>query len=186
MVFPELYILRHGETEWNAENRMQGALNSPLTAKGEQDAVRQGAILARRDLAGFRFLCSPQGRAIQTAAIALGRIAHDIHTDDRLREIGVGDWSGLLRATLPMPEGPDPVAQQYDMAPNGEGLARLEVRCRAFLADLSGPAVLVTHGITSRVLRRIIAGEAATAEVTAHGGQGCVYHLKDGRQTLLT
>ncbi|WP_322893541.1 MULTISPECIES: histidine phosphatase family protein [unclassified Yoonia] len=185
MPFPELYILRHGETEWNAENRMQGALNSPLTAKGEADAARQGAILATRDLTGFQFWCSPQGRAIQTAGIALARIAQDIHTDDRLREIKVGDWSGLLRDTLPLPDGPDPYALQYDMAPNGEGFAALEVRARAFLADLKGPAVLITHGITSRVLRRIVIGDAATAEVTPHGGQGCVYHLKDGRQTLL-
>lgn len=185
MDFPELYILRHGQTEWNAENRMQGALNSPLTAKGEQDAARQGAILAQRDLNGFKFWCSPQARAIQTAGIALGRIADDIHTDDRLREIRVGDWSGLLRYTLPLPEGLDPYALQYDMAPNGEGFARLEIRCRAFLADLTGPAVLVTHGITSRVLRRIIAGDAALAEVHPHGGQGCVYHLKNRKQTLL-
>ena len=185
MPFPELYILRHGETEWNAENRMQGALNSPLTAKGEADAARQAAILADRDLTGFRFWSSPQGRAIQTAGIALARIADDIHTDDRLREIKVGDWSGLLRDTLPMPDGPDPYALQYDMAPNGEGLNAVEIRARAFLAELTGPAVLVTHGITSRVLRRIVIGDAALAEVTAHGGQGCIYHLKDGQQTLL-
>jgi broad specificity phosphatase PhoE len=186
MIYPEIYILRHGETLWNAENRMQGALNSPLTAKGEEDARRQGAILASRDLRGFRFYSSPQGRAIQTAGIALGQIADDIHTDDRLREIRVGDWSGLVRDSLPLPDGPDPYALQYDMAPGGEGLAGVEIRARAFLADLAGPAVIVTHGITSRVLRRLIAGEAAIAEVTAHGGQGCVYHLKDGQQQLLT
>ena len=44
-MFPELYILRHGETVWNFENRMQGALNSPLTAKGEAQAANQGRIL---------------------------------------------------------------------------------------------------------------------------------------------
>ncbi|WP_019954876.1 histidine phosphatase family protein [Yoonia vestfoldensis] len=185
MPFPELYILRHGETEWNAENRMQGALNSPLTSKGEADAARQGAILAQLDLTGFQFWCSPQGRAVQTAGIALGRIAAHIRTDDRLREIGVGDWAGLLRDTLPMPGGPDPVAAQYAMAPNGEGFARVEARCRDFLSDLTGPAVLVTHGITSRVLRRLVAGDAAITVPTAHGGQGRVYHLKDGVQSLL-
>jgi broad specificity phosphatase PhoE len=186
MAYPELYILRHGQTEWNAQNRMQGALNSPLTAKGEQDAAKQGAILANRDLTGFQFWCSPQGRAVQTAGIALARLAADIHTDARLREIGVGDWSGLLRDTLPLPDGPDPYALQYDMAPNGEGFAALEIRARAFLDDLTGPSVLVTHGITSRVLRTLIVGPSATAQVTDHGGQGCVYHLKDGQQILLT
>ncbi len=182
---PELYILRHGETEWNAENRMQGELNSPLTPKGEMDAAHQGEILRTRDLAGFAFISSPQGRAFQTAGIALARIASHIRTDDRLREIGVGDWSGRLRDELPMPEGKDPFMAQYEVAPNGEGFALLEQRCRAFLAELTGPAVLVTHGITSRMLRSLIIGQGALAVPTIHGGQGCVYHLKDGVQNLL-
>ena len=185
MSYPELYILRHGETEWNAQNRMQGELNSPLTPKGKMDAARQGEILRRLDLTGFAFLCSPQGRAFQTAGIALAPIATDICTEDRLREIGVGDWSGLLRDDLPMPDGKDPFMAQYEIAPNGEGFARLEVRCQAFLTDLKGPSVLVTHGITSRMLRSIIAGQGAVSVPTIHGGQGCVYHLKDGVQKLL-
>ena len=182
---PELCILRHGETEWNAQNRMQGELNSPLTPKGEMDAARQGEILRSLDLEGFDFICSPQGRAFQTAGVALSRIATHIRTDDRLREIGVGDWSGLLRDDLPMPEGKDPFMAQYEIAPNGEGFARLEVRCRDFIADLKRPSVLITHGITSRMLRSLIAGEGAVSVRTIHGGQGCVYHLKDGVQKLL-
>ena len=185
MSFPELYILRHGETTWNAENRMQGELNSPLTEKGMRAAARQRDILAGLDLTGFAFLCSPQGRAFQTAGIALAGIADTIRTDDRLREIGVGDWSGRLRDELPMPKGKDPFMAQYEIAPNGEGFARLKVRCRDFLADLTGPAVLVTHGITSTMIRGLVVGEKAHAQRTTHGGQGCVFHLKDGNQFLL-
>lgn len=185
MSYPEIYILRHGETTWNAENRMQGELNSPLTEKGQRDAARQGAILAQLDLRGFTFLTSPQGRAFQTAGIALAGIADHIRTDDRLREIGVGDWSGRLRDELPMPKGKDPFMAQYEIAPNGEGFARLKIRCRDFLADLTGPAVLVTHGITSSIIRGLVVGEKAYAQRTTHGGQGCVYHLKDGDQFLL-
>lgn len=185
MKFPELYILRHGETLWNAENRMQGELNSPLTEKGLRDAARQGEILRGLSLQGFSFFCSPQGRAFQTAGIALAGIADHIRTDDRLREIGVGDWSGLLRDDLPMPKGKDPFMAQYEIAPNGEGFAAVKVRAAAFLSDLAGPAVLVTHGITSSILRGLIAGEKAHATRTTHGGQGCVYHLKNGVQNLL-
>lgn len=185
MRYPQIYILRHGETTWNAENRMQGELNSPLTDKGKLDAVRQGEILAGLDLTGFTFLCSPQGRAFQTAGLALAGIADHIRTDDRLREIGVGDWSGRLRAELPQPKGKDPAMGQYAIAPNGEGFERLKVRCRAFLSDLPGPAVLVTHGITSSMIRGLVVGEKAHAVTTTHGGQGCVYHLKDGEQILL-
>ena len=183
MPHPELYILRHGETTWNAESRMQGELNSPLTDKGLRDAARQGAILAARDLSGFAFLSSPQGRAFHTAGIALAGIADHIRTDDRLREIGVGDWSGRLRDELPMPT--NPYQSQYEIAPNGEGFARLKLRCRDFLADLKGPAVLVTHGITSSMIRGLVVGEKAYADRTTHGGQGRVYHLKNGAQFLL-
>ncbi|SIT76670.1 probable phosphoglycerate mutase [Yoonia rosea] len=183
MRYPELYILRHGQTMWNAENRMQGELNSPLTEKGLRDAAKQREILAMRDLGDFVFISSPQGRAFQTAGIALAGIADHIRTDDRLREIGVGDWSGRLRDELPMPT--NPYQSQYEIAPNGEGFARLKLRCRAFLADLKGPAVLVTHGITSSMIRVLVVGEKAHAERHSHGGQGRVYHLKDGEQFLL-
>lgn len=185
MSHPELYILRHGETTWNAENRMQGELNSPLTEKGMRDAARQRDILLGLDLSGFSFLTSPQGRAFQTAGIALAGIADHIRTDDRLREIGVGDWSGRLRDELPMPKGKDPFMAQYEIAPNGEGFARVKVRCKAFLTELKGPAVLVTHGITSSIIRGLVVGEKAHAVRTSHAGQGCVYHLKDGEQFLL-
>ncbi|MCF2872731.1 histidine phosphatase family protein [Octadecabacter sp. G9-8] len=185
MTHPELYILRHGQTEWNATDRMQGWLNSPLTAKGEMDAARQGEILRGLDLAGFAFWCSPSGRAVQTAGIACP-MAEAIHTDIRLREIGVGDWAGRYRAELPMPTSDDPYMSQYEMAPNGEGLAAVDVRVRDFLASINGPTVLITHGITSRVIRNAVIGPDALANPSVHGGQGCVYHLKDGVQELLT
>ena len=186
MAHPELYILRHGETVWNAENRMQGWLNSPLTPKGERDAARQGDILRGCDLDGFDFWCSPSGRAVQTAGIATGPLADAVHTDLRLREIGVGDWAGRLRDELPMPDGPDPYMAQYEMAPNGEGLHAVQTRVASFLADLQGPAVLITHGITSRVIRALVVGEGALANPSIHDGQGCVYHLRDGVQKRLT
>lgn len=185
MMFPELYILRHGQTEWNATGRMQGALNSPLTPQGGLDAARQGEILSGLDLQGFDFICSPQARAVQTAGIALARIAGMIRTDERLVEIGVGDWAGLYRSDLPMADVPDPHMAQYEAAPGGEGLAAVERRIAAFLADLKGPAVLVTHGITSRVIQTLVVGEASLGRSTIHDGQGCVYHLKDGVKKML-
>ncbi len=184
-MIPELYVLRHGETFWNAENRMQGWLNSPLTPKGEAQAARQGQILQGLDLTGFAMFSSPQGRALQTAGIALGPIATEIHTDERLKEIGVGDWAGMCRKELPLGEGADAFAAQYEMAPNGEGFDALSARVVSFIDSLKGPAVLVTHGVTSRILRHCVAGDAAIADTSIHGGQGCIYHLKNGVQKLL-
>ncbi len=164
---------------------MQGELDSPLTEKGQLDAARQHEILRALDLTGFAFWSSPQGRAFHTAAIALAGIAPLIRTDDRLREIGVGDWSGRLRSELPTPKGPNPFMAQYEMAPNGEGFARVKTRVRAFLDDLKGPAVIVTHGVTGSMMRGLVIGERAHRDSSPHGGQGCVYHLKDGEQVLL-
>ena len=184
--YPELYILRHGETEWNAEGRMQGALNSSLTQTGKAQAARQAEILAGIDLGGFNILSSPQGRAFETAAIALARQVTHIDTDIRLREIGLGDWSGQLRSALPgadeFEEGPDGVLELYDLAPRGEGFASLEVRCTAFLASLKQPSVLITHGITSRMLRAIVTAKGAAGLANMGGGQGVVYHLKNSVQ----
>jgi len=185
MTFPEIYVLRHGETEWNAQDRMQGWLNSPLTAKGLMDAARQHEIMRGQNLAGFDVVSSPSGRAFQTAGIALGPLVEEIQTDKRLREIGVGEWAGRLRAGLPQFEEPDGYLQQYDQAPGGEGMSGLEKRVSGFLADVSGPMVLITHGVTSRMLRWLVIGEAALDGPGPNGGQGCVYHLKEGVQTLL-
>ncbi len=192
MIYPELYVLRHGETEWNAESRFQGALNSPLTAKGRGQAQRQFEILDELDLTGFHCLSSPQGRAVQTAGLAVAPHVAFIRTDDRLREIEVGDWSGMSRknllreANMDEAEGPDGNLTLYERAPNGEGFDRLEARCRAFLADLDQPSVLVTHGITSRMLRAIVLQLGQDGLGALPGGQGNVFHLKDGVQTELT
>ncbi len=187
--FPELYVLRHGETEWNAQGRMQGGLNSPLTSGGKQQAARQAEILNTIDLSGFDILCSPQGRAFETAAIALARQVTHVHTNADLREIGVGDWAGRIRSELIEDkgylEGPDGALELYEHAPGGEGFEALEQRCADFIANLKGPAVLVTHGITSRMIRAIATGKGRAGLVNMGGGQGVVFHLKKGVQKRL-
>jgi len=192
MTFPELYILRHGETERNAENRMQGWLNSPLTAVGATQAARQLEILRNRDLKGFQARTSPLGRCVQTAGIAVAPLLTEVPSDSRLREIGVGEWQGKVRTELnwggdPV-NGPDGPLAMYAAAPGGEGFEALSRRCLAVLSELSGPTVLVTHGITSRMMRMMVLGHAwSDFETMAAlpGGQGVVYHMKDGVQTKL-
>jgi probable phosphoglycerate mutase len=186
-LYPPLYILRHGETEWNAQNRLQGKFDSPLTTAGKSQAQTQNTILKARDLDGFAALTSPQGRAFHTASIALEGIACAIETDPRLREIGVGDWAGCARSDL-MAQTPTALDtfDLYELAPQGEGFDALRARCEGFLANLTGPAVLVTHGITSRMLRLIVLGLPNTALRDLTGGQGVVFHLEGGKQNRLT
>ncbi|MCF7698874.1 histidine phosphatase family protein [Loktanella sp. M215] len=190
MAYPDLYILRHGETVWNRAGRMQGHLNAPLTELGRDQARRQGQVLQGRDLTGFGFWTSPLMRAVETAGLALAEIAVEVRTDDRLREIDVGDWQGRLRAELSPPDpdaprpGPDGDLSLYARAP-GEGLAAVTARARAFLDDLDGPAVVVCHGIVSRMLRCAALGLDTAAWTDLQGGQGNVFHLSRGRMEEL-
>lgn len=184
MTRPEILILRHGETEWNVENRLQGRLDSPLTARGLAQAEAQADTLSSHDLGGFRFRSSPQMRAFRTAAIALAGIASRIETDPRLCEIDVGAWSGVRREDMKIDfvwhDTADGALEIYERAPEGEGFAALRARCEAFLDDLTGPTVIVTHGITSRMLR-LVAMDLPTADLdTLPGGQGVIYRVANG------
>ncbi len=184
----ELLILRHGQTEWNRIGRMQGWRDSSLTALGRAQAARQGDILRGLGVGGWPWFSSPQGRAMTTARIALGDAAGPITPDGRLREIGLGDWTGALRETI-RAGAPHLFANGdlgwYDHAPGGEGLTALAARAQAFLDDLDGPVVVVTHGITSRVMRALALGMAVRDFDKLPGGQGVVHHIRDGRARVI-
>jgi probable phosphoglycerate mutase len=187
--YPPVCVLRHGQTEWNATGRLQGRLDSPLTALGERQAAAQRASLQRLDLTEFEGFCSPQGRAFHTAALVLVGLVPSIATDPRLVEIGVGDWEGAYRSQIVIDgmqsESDEGALDLYERAPGGEGFAALRLRCESFLDTLRAPAVIVTHGITSRMLRLVLLG-LDTSEISwLPGGQGVVFHIAGGRQTQL-
>ncbi|WP_432816830.1 histidine phosphatase family protein [Sulfitobacter sp. JB4-11] len=183
---PPLYILRHGETTWNAEGRLQGHFDAPLTKKGIAQAQAQRRILGARDLSGFRAISSPQKRALATAAIALEGWGGDFTTDPALTEVGLGTFAGQDRRTLMDHHGAEDGFDLYDLAPEGEGLAALRIRCESFLTQMNVPAVLVTHGITSRMLRLILLGIEGHDVRRMPGGQGVVFQVENGQQTLLS
>ncbi|MGR3465385.1 histidine phosphatase family protein [Limimaricola sp.] len=187
MRLPEIYVLRHGETEWNRARRMQGGFDSQLTETGRAQARAMGRMLAARgvDATSHLLLSSPQGRAVETARLAFGAAPTP---DPRLREIAMGDWSGLGRdeidARWPGPPG-EHFIDFYARAPNGEGFVALWARCADLLADLDRPAILVTHGMTSRVLRTIAMGRSRADLARLPGGQGVVFRLSGGRHDRL-
>ena len=91
-------LARHGETAWNAEGRYQGQRDIPLSPIG----IGQAQALGQR-LAGVRIdraIASPLARAQLTAVLALGERASMLQLDDGLREIGHGDWEGLLASEI--------------------------------------------------------------------------------------
>jgi broad specificity phosphatase PhoE len=92
------YLVRHGETEWNAISRMQGQLDSPLTVLGRRHARTSATLLAR--LGVDAIFASPLGRVRETVAIIGERVPLPVTFDDRLKEWSAGLWSGELHADL--------------------------------------------------------------------------------------
>ncbi len=187
--FPEIYVLRHGETVWNREGRMQGALDSPLTDLGREQAETQGRLLAEAGALGLTVYASPQRRVFETARIALSGRGVTPRVDARLREISLGAWEGLTRAEIAARwpgtlDVVDPV-RVYDNAPGGEGVASVAARVAEFLAELEGPSVIFSHGVTSRILRCVALRWPLSEFRAVPAEQGVVYHLRDGIQNVI-
>ncbi len=186
--FPKIWFLRHGQTYWNVEKRIQGQLCSGLTEQGLADARVQaglmGPVLAQRP----ECYASPLERAQKTAEIALG--GAEFTTDARLAEAHAGAWQGQLHADVRRdhPELDRPEVSVLDVflaAPGGEGYARFAERISAFLHDLTGPSVIVSHGLLGQVLRGIICGLDLQQMGRLSNDQGCVYVLENGAERVL-
>ncbi|MBI1418417.1 MAG: histidine phosphatase family protein [Limimaricola sp.] len=190
--WPEIYVLRHGQTEWNRQGRWQGDLDSPLTPEGQAQAEAMGRLLADLGVtpASHHFYTSPLGRARRTAALALaaqGTKGSAIE-DARLREISVGRWTGRTRDEIVHESGLAADAhflEFYAAAPGGESFAEIAGRAEAFLSGLAGPAVVVTHGITSRFLRLVALGWGMARLAELPGGQGVIHRVHAGRHEEL-
>ena len=180
---PKIWFLRHGQTQWNLERRLQGRLDSPLTDLGLAQAAQQAAIVGPvlKAMPDIPCLVSPQGRAVHTAEIALS--GRSFETDPRLAEVATGEWEGQLRADLPTGGLNDLFL--YTSAPGGEGFDALEARVRAVLEDLQGETVIVSHGLLGKVLRGLVRGLARDEMDALSNKQGCVYVLENGRETCL-
>ena len=185
-----LYLLRHGETEWNREHRIQGSRNSPLTALGLAQAAEQAAILARDlpQLAQMARYSSPLPRARETARIALDGLEPVI--DPRLQELDCGAWEGLSPAERLArdPELAASCASDFDLyrnAPGGEGLENLESRLRDFLTDLTAPSVIVAHKVVLTVMRGLLTGQPHAAWERIDAPQGVVIRVENGHETIL-
>jgi broad specificity phosphatase PhoE len=161
------YLVRHGETEWNAIRRMQGQLDSALTARGREHARVSGQLLAR--LGVDTVFASPLGRVRSTLAIVAEHVAVPPVFDDRLMEWSAGAWSGQLYADLPA-RWPDEFAawnvDRYNQrSPGGENFADLAARARSFVdaaKRLPGERVaIVAHGFLNRALAEVLLGLSA-------------------------
>lgn len=182
-----MFILRHGETLWNVEGRMQGHLDSPLTAHGREQARRQGEILRHAGAASLPLYCSPLGRALETARLALPGTAPIV--DARLAEVAMGKWQGLTRAEILLRDpgiAADPASFLWKFqAPGGEPLEAMRSRIAAFLAAAPAEAVIVTHGVTSQLLRGLLLGLDMAQTDALADRQGVVFRCGAGQEVLL-
>lgn len=189
---PPIFFIRHGETDWNAEARLQGTRDVPLNDLGRVQAEEAGRKL--RDLhpqpEDLLYVASPLARTRETMEIA--RTAIGLHpttyrTDERLKELGFGAWEGYTWKEIRTRDAKRARAREADkwhfVPPGGESYAMLRDRVRPFFEtlDRERPAVIVSHGGVARCLLAhlcgIHTGEAPTMDIW----QGRVLVIEDQR-----
>jgi probable phosphoglycerate mutase len=194
-----LYLARHAETVFNRARRMQGNdAHTPLTRDGIAQAEAMGEALAQHFRTSGAPLpalwASPAGRTLQTAAIIaehLGMDFFEIRRDPRLREIEVGRWTGRDYAEIIAEEGEilDMEHRLFRMPiPGGEHYADIAARLGSWLADAgTAPALVISHGMTARVLRGLLVGGRVYegVPIAADLPQGSISRLADGNEELV-
>lgn len=184
-----IYLVRHGETEWNLAGRAQGRKDSPLTDLGRRQAARMGAQLAalKAEAGGhWTLTASPLGRAQASAEIIAQALDLPVTLDERLVEVGFGAWEGLTRAEINA-RHPEVIgrASLFMAAPDGETYEALESRLSAWLSEIDLTdgvhRVVVTHGGAGRVLRALYGGVPREDLHTLPVPQDAFYRFAHGR-----
>jgi broad specificity phosphatase PhoE len=190
---PTIYYIRHGETEWNALGRLQGVQDIPLNELGRRQAADAGRILGGlfvrdgQSASSISFVASPLGRARQTMDLVRGVLELPLSgyaIDDRLREIGYGQWEG---STLAEMQAKDPVlfarrqVEKWTMAPpGGETYVSVQARMTDWYRELKADTVVVAHGGTARALMVALGLETPESAADLPIEQGAVYVFRDG------
>ncbi|MFY9996612.1 MAG: 2,3-diphosphoglycerate-dependent phosphoglycerate mutase GpmB [Leclercia sp.] len=167
----QVYLVRHGETQWNAERRIQGQSDSPLTAKGEHQAWQVGE--RAKTLGITHVIASDLGRTRRTAEIIAQACGCDVTVDARLRELDMGVLE--QRHVDSLTEAEEAWRQtlvngtEEGRIPDGESMLELSERMHAALAAcLALPQgsrpLLVSHGMALGCLVSTILGLPAWAE----------------------
>jgi len=191
---PVLYYIRHGETDFNAEQRLQGRQDTLLNARGRLQAKDCGELLHdlfvrdRRGAEDFVYVSSPLRRARETMEIlraTLGLDPHAYNTDDRLLEISYGAWEGM---TLPEIDARMPgmlverERDKWDFAPpGGESYRELTARIAEWYAALTRDTVVAAHGGGVRALMALFHVMPKEEATHAQIAQGVVYVFANGK-----
>ncbi|MCP9231560.1 histidine phosphatase family protein [Mesorhizobium sp. M0622] len=191
-MYPLVYIVRHGQTAWNAEARLQGQADTDLNELGREQASRNGRRLAELidKPEDFDFVASPMRRTRETmerlrAAMKLD--PHAYRTEPLLVELSFGDWQGFTFAEL---EANNPGStrrrrlDKWNFQPPGEGAESYQMlleRVKPWFDALDRQTVCVTHGGVMRVMFRLVLRMSEQDAVSMDVPQDRVLRL-DGRR----
>ncbi|HCE4657659.1 TPA: histidine phosphatase family protein [Vibrio parahaemolyticus] len=185
-----IFVLRHGETEFNADKKLQGHCNSSLTSKGSDQARRVGTTLKQYvENRPFRVYSSTLGRALQTSQIVCEELNYsyeNLNKEPRLKEFSLGEWEQRTIPSLEQ-EIPNLLAQNdwYLQAPNCETYESVRARLSSWLSDVAHDEdiVVVSHGLTGIVLRGLLLGMDYTQVWQQDLPQDAFFIIEDGRLT---
>ncbi len=190
-----MVFIRHGETKFNADGRLQGQLDIPLCAKGREQAAAVGRYLRdhlRAEIAALElkdaFFASPLYRTRETLEIArsaMGLSPTRYHLAPQLKELTFGRWEGLTWAEV---EAKDPAgakardADKWNFAPpGGESYQMLLMRIRPWVQSLTGDCFVASHGGVARALLVLLAGVDPKIAGSADIYQGRALIFANGR-----
>ncbi|MBV9261296.1 MAG: histidine phosphatase family protein [Pseudolabrys sp.] len=193
---PTIYYIRHGETDWNVEGRLQGRHDVPLNAKGRGQAIHCGGVL--RDLfaregvirTDLDYVTSPLGRAAETMRLVRAGLdlpGEGARVDPQLSEISFGDWEGFTIAQLRSRDPQRVAMREHDkwrfVAPGGESYEAVAARMGAWYRTLTKDAVVTAHGGTARGLMAHLGLAHPAAAPLIDIAQGVVYVFAAGTLT---
>ncbi len=192
-----LYLVRHGESEWNRIGRIQGRRESPLTGTGRAQAAALGHML-REVLPdpGIDIVASPLERAFETATIIageLGRDAGDVRIDGRISDFDVGVLAGYPGWDAVAADHPELARLRLEdpirfRPPGGESGADVLARARDFLDERKAAgrdALVVCHGVINKFIRAAARGITGGDIIALGEDQEVVYRLDGAVETEL-
>lgn len=160
-----LYLIRHGETDWNKQGKYTGQMNISINDTGKKQAIRVAEEM--KNLEPEVIYSSDLKRALETAQAISEELGIPIIKDKRLREIHQGEWEGLHVDEIRMQYTSQFNTRKEDplgvAAPGGESIGDVDIRVRSFLDEITekhpdGKIVVSSHGIVLGIIRTIAMG----------------------------
>jgi probable phosphoglycerate mutase len=182
-----IYLLRHGQTDYNRDGRLQGQTDSQLTSLGMAQVQAMANVLAEQigDVEGWRILASPLRRTRQSAAIVARTLRLPVEIDPALIEVGCGSWENRMYADLRV-EQPQAFAGRDWVfnSPDGERFEDVDGRVRPWLQTLppegERKVIAVSHGIAGSLMRGAYLGLSQEETLEQDTPQDAIFRLAGG------